>query len=318
MKILFATILSLAVILIASSCSMNTINESDGNKIDFSGSNNWMSCIADDTLIREMSIPGTHDTCAQYDFLGLSGTAAAQDLSLSELLQAGVRHVDIRLYWDGTECKIHHGITYQHMNFDDVLTICYNFLDENPTETIIFMIYKEWKCEDSDICQPILDRINANPTRWITTTSAENLTVGECRNKLILVKRFKGLDGIGIPSGSAIGQLHQVDDYKTNDLDSYWEELKSHLDTMMNATNPAFTTVWSSGYFEGQFGIPNIRLNSSVTNVKLENYLDGSYDEQDKKYTKVHFGIIGCDHITKRLAYKIYRINLSEYDDKAR
>ena len=306
------------MVLFFTSCSMDKINETDGNKIDFAGSTSWMSKISDETLIRKMTIPGTHDTCAQHDFLGLSGTAAAQDLSLTELLNSGVRHIDIRLYWDGTECKIHHGITYQFMNFDDVLKICYDFLDANPSETIIFMIYKEWKCEPSDICQPILDRINATPERWITVTSAENLTLSECRGKLVLVKRFKGLDGIGIPSGSAIGQLHQVDDYKTNDLDQYWVELREHLDNMMNTTNPAFTTVWSSGYFEGQFGIPNIRMNSSVTNEKLENYFDGIYDGQDKKYSKNHFGIIGADHITKRLAYKIYRINLDEADDAAR
>lgn len=143
-----------------------------------------MNKVSDDTLIRKMSIPGTHDTCAQYDFLRLSSTAAAQDLSLNELLQAGVRHLDIRPYWDGKECKIHHGITYQYMNLDDVLDVCYRFIAENPSEAIIFMVYKEWKCSDSDICIPILDKINANSDKWVTVTSAENLTLGECRGKI--------------------------------------------------------------------------------------------------------------------------------------
>lgn len=107
-----------------------------------------------------------------------------------------------------------------------------------------------------------------------------------------------------------------MDDYKTKDLESYWDELKIHLDNMKNSTNPSFTVVWSSGYFEGQFGIPNIRLTSSVTNPKVENYLDGIYDGEDKKYTKCNLGIIGMDHITKRLAYKIYRINLTAEDDE--
>lgn len=276
----------------------------DGNQKDYEGSNNWMSQVADETLIRKMTIPGTHDTCANYDFMSLSSTAAAQDLSLKQQLEAGVRQIDIRMYNNGKEILIHHGITYQHMNYNQVLSICYDFLEKNPSETILFFIMAEYKSSDADICDGVMAGINANPEKWLTVNSAENLTLGQCRGKLVLVKRFNGIDGVGIPGGSGIGQLHQLNSAKTSNLEAYWNNLLEDLNKMESSENPAFSIVWSAGYFEGQYGIPNIRMTSSCINPKMDEYLSG------KMHSHAHLGIIGMDHITKRLAYKIYSVNL--------
>ena len=301
------------------SCSMD-FNLRDGNQTVYKGSEHWMQEIDDDILIRNMTIPGTHDTCAQHDFFALSSTAAAQDLSLNELLYAGVRQVDIRLYYNGSYCEIHHGITYQYMSFDDVLNICYAFLEANPTETIIFVIKSEWKCEDSDICPSVEEAVTADSDKWITTTDATSLTLGTCRGKCVLVKRFSGLNSYGIPRGSGTGQLHQVDDACTSDLTTYWTNLYNDLEDQLGNSTEPFTIVWSSAYFEGQFGIPNIRMVSSSVNPKLEAYLDGSNTTGSSlAYTQCHLGMIGVDHITRRLAYKIYRTNFTNdtYDENS-
>lgn len=300
-KILKITVFLFLCIL--TSCQMDW-SYIGGNEKDYEGSESWMSEVSDDTLIRKMTIPGTHDTCAQHDFIFLSSTAAAQDLNLVQLLNAGVRQIDIRMYNNGKDITIHHGITYQFKNYNEVLKTCYDFLEKNPTETILFFIMAEYKSEDSDILDGVMEGINKNPEKWIIEPSAENLTLGECRGKLVLVKRFTGLDGTGIPCGSGIGQLHQLNQYKTSDLKAYWESIQTDFATMETSENPAFTIVWTAGYFEGQFGIPNIRKTSSCVNPKVDDFFT------DKARTKKHYGIIGMDHITKRLAYKIYSVNL--------
>ena len=55
----------------------------------------WMKELPDNTPLREMSIPGTHDSGALHSIGDVAGKC--QDLSIADQLAIGVRFFDIRL-----------------------------------------------------------------------------------------------------------------------------------------------------------------------------------------------------------------------------
>ena len=79
----------------------------------------WMAGAADARLLSELSIPGTHDSGAQYEpYPGLSKN---QDLTIAQQLAAGVRYLDIRCRNVDDRFSIYHGSIDQGQTFDDVL-----------------------------------------------------------------------------------------------------------------------------------------------------------------------------------------------------
>jgi hypothetical protein len=102
---------------------------------------NWMSYINDNILLSQLSIPGTHDSCAHFG----GSLYECQHLRLNEQLVLGIRFVDIRCRHFRNNFTIHHEGKYQNMNFTDVLQICKDFLLINPGECIIMRIKKEYK-----------------------------------------------------------------------------------------------------------------------------------------------------------------------------
>lgn len=84
----------------------------------------WMTSLIDLVHVSELSIPGTHDTMARYG--GPNGEC--QTLTLPDQLESGIRVLDIRCRHIGNAFAIHHGVFYQHANFDDVLKMTVDFL----------------------------------------------------------------------------------------------------------------------------------------------------------------------------------------------
>lgn len=129
--------------------------------------NAWMGAINDNTLLSALSIPGTHDSGARVEPIG--GTAKCQNLSISEQLEAGTRYLDIRCRHIGDAFAIHHGSIYQNLNFNDVVTACYNFLNAHPTETIIMSVKEEYDATNNtrSFEQTFDSYTQANPTKWV-------------------------------------------------------------------------------------------------------------------------------------------------------
>ena len=57
--------------------------------------NAWMKEVDDNTLITNMSIPGSHDSGATHSIFDVAGKC--QDLSIKTQLTIGVRFLDLRL-----------------------------------------------------------------------------------------------------------------------------------------------------------------------------------------------------------------------------
>ena len=99
----------------------------------------WMRAVPDDTPLGRMTIPGTHDSCAMYG----GHLVSCQSLSLRDQLEAGIRFLDIRLRAAYDRLDVHHGIVYQYLSFDDVMSEVGEFLRRQPTEAVIMRIKEE-------------------------------------------------------------------------------------------------------------------------------------------------------------------------------
>ena len=104
------------------------------------GTENWMSHVPDDTRLSELSIPGTHDSCANVGGF----FCETQDFDFVDQLRAGVRFLDIRCRPSGNRFAIHHGICFLSLFFEDILEEVRTFLANHPTETVLMRIKEEF------------------------------------------------------------------------------------------------------------------------------------------------------------------------------
>jgi len=102
----------------------------------------WMKELRDSLLITAISIPGTHDTMAGTDSPNLG--VITQSMNLEEQLESGIRALDIRVKHQGGNFPIFHANFFLGFFItDDVLTVTKNFLEDNPSETVIINLQQE-------------------------------------------------------------------------------------------------------------------------------------------------------------------------------
>lgn len=110
--------------------------------------NAWMSEVDASRSLANMTILGTHDSCAVHEIVGIG---KCQHLSLSQQLNIGVRYLDIRCGVKNGSFQMHHGPIDEQLSFDDVMNSCLTFLSQNPSETIFMRIKQEHSSvSDSD------------------------------------------------------------------------------------------------------------------------------------------------------------------------
>lgn len=167
----------------------------------------WMSEVPDDLSLSEISIPGTHNSAA--NFVRMAYFTKCQWDSVYSQLKEGYRILDIRLAIDGGQLITAHDIFPCRTTvdlFSPVLTAemvidqCLTFLKENPTETVLFIAKRETHDDISEV-QLLLDElIRSHEDRWLLTDHIP--TLGEARGKIVLLRRYddhadlKGRSGI--------------------------------------------------------------------------------------------------------------------------
>lgn len=92
----------------------------------------WMDCIEDDTLLKQVAIPGSHDAGTT----GMFYMSETQSRSILDQLQCGSRYIDLRVGIKKDVLTIYHGPIYG-MTLDEALSDLKTFLLAHPTETII-------------------------------------------------------------------------------------------------------------------------------------------------------------------------------------
>ena len=158
----------------------------------------WMSSLNDNTSLREVNMPGSHDTMALYSIGDLAGQC--QSLSLKDQLNLGVRFLDIRLKEDNNKLKAVHGFVDQKASFESITNTIEYFIEKHPQEFIIMSIKEEAKASNSNI--PFEDSLKTYLDKdiYLKDTNIPE-KVGDVRGKILLLSRYPN-STIGIPAYS--------------------------------------------------------------------------------------------------------------------
>ena len=325
--IMIAIIVVILVVLFVSDDDMATSADIDMS-VPYSDTAEWMSYLQDDSYLSEITIPGTHDSCAENVALGY--VMRCQDTSISKQLENGYRYLDLRVAMDetddGNKIKLVHNFIDCHnsgslfsdnLYFEDVCGDIYKFLQKHTSETVIVNI----KIEDddhsvSDIQKLLVDEILSNKDYWYYEN--EIPTLGEARGRIVLATRFKDAAELGITGLNMIWaeqdnttpvdipyelivngsfRLWVQDRYKYSVEDKY-EAVVDGLENCEADSNTLFLNfVSTSG--DGAIGHP--RGYAQALNELLMEY---------KLKDETSYGIIIVDFATSDLARHIYYTNL--------
>lgn len=266
----------------------------------------WMGFVDGKKKLTDLTIPGTHDTCAYT--VPLNVGAACQTMDVTEQLHAGIRYLDIRLKRgndnDGVLWLYHASVALDLRFEQDVLPACYDFLRKNPSETIFMSI----KQEDSDgpaIFDWLDPMIKRNRDRWHLDKDRVP-TLDEVRRKIVLFRRFSSHDvGLDTETGWPDNDFNSFnnhgvkfrvqDKYKIFSLvnmdDKYDDYVHSMLDdakkpqnidrffiNFASGTGALTPQTLATGYLSAKDG----------TNVHLHRYMEGSLSGR--------YGIIPMDY----------------------
>ncbi len=157
---------------------------------------NILTNLKDDIYLSEVNIAGTHDSATAY--VAMENMARCQDKTIAEQLSMGVRFLDIRLSKKGDEFYLVHSLAdcysdkekTKRMAFGEVLGVCKSFLADNPKETIILSIKQDRGIINRWFFPPFYDKyIRGDESCWYLSNRVP--TLGECRGKLVLMRRCK-------------------------------------------------------------------------------------------------------------------------------
>ena len=247
-------ILTIVFAFLTLSCAVFGFTNIVKQKVKGTDYSNWMSKVDSTTLVKDMNIPGTHDTMALYSIGDLAGQC--QSLKLDDQLKIGVRFLDIRLQLVKDELKAVHGFVDQRDNFTNVVNIVSSFLKSHSSEFIIMSIKEEEDPSKSTITFD--DAVKKyQKDYWYTPSDISTTTLGELRGKMVVLSRYAN-STIGIPAYEGWADnatfdlpngIHVQDEYKLENTDTKIEAIKNCFAQSTSSLKINFL----SGYLDGGF-----------------------------------------------------------------
>ncbi|KUI69102.1 1-phosphatidylinositol phosphodiesterase [Cytospora mali] len=166
----------------------------------------WMGSIDDDKWLSNITIPGTHDSCARSNV----PFVRTQYLSISQQLALGIRFFDLRLrrHDDGKLYCYHGGMPInlpKGLSFQEVMDQVWQFIGpedgQKATETVLISINNddksaEQKSNPKIFYDAVKEAVEITPTyedgskRWYTEPVTAKL--GDVRGKAVLLRRYYG------------------------------------------------------------------------------------------------------------------------------
>lgn len=253
-----ALILGVSLGLSASVLGVFGLYGSVNPKVPESKAGDWLGQMSDLTLIKDISMPGSHDAMALYALGDLAGRC--QSLSLASQLEAGVRFLDIRLQNQNDTLKAVHGIVDEKEKFPAIVKTIDTFLTEHPTEFVIVSIKEEEKAKGGtkDFETLVVDSLTE---KWYTG-NVMPAALGQVRGKAILLSRYAD-SKFGVPAYGgwqdnatfALPNLiHVQDEYKINDIQVKKDAIKKCLETtnglgLLSPMTLNFFSAYRTSYF---------------------------------------------------------------------
>lgn len=274
--------------------------------------NNWITPLDGSIYVSQMSIPGSHDAAtgeAMATFVG-DLFAQTQEQTLQVQWNLGVRCFDLRpaLYdknevviW-GTkdyELWLYHGMTRIAVSWATAMNTIKANLASNPGEFAMVLFRHEDEStafkntNTTDFDNYMKAWVNANKN-WIVEWKPD-ITIDECRGKLILISRFSGSweygcftgwshDAAGTTatvrnaSGSISGTMYVQDYYNPSSHDTKFTSITKYLDIAQQFhTVDAMKNHWMLNHISGYVGSSTsntYRANAAAQNPKVIEYLN--------------------------------------------
>lgn len=157
----------------------------------------WMSKLKNEIPLSALSIPGTHNSPTHHKALP---SVRCQAVGVKEQLQNGVRFLDIRVQPESPEDLSKDGLILVHSAFPisltgnkyfrDLVDTVLEFLEANPTETVIMSLKREGvgKATDQQLSKILKDHYAGDNAKWFTENRIP--TLGEARKRIVLIRRF--------------------------------------------------------------------------------------------------------------------------------
>lgn len=308
LKITIIAILCLSITLTVVACNKKVDKD---DEITFTSAN-WMARIDGNTLLSRISIPATHDSGASYDFV----FSQCQNLSIAEQLKIGIRCFDLRLGFLDTQSddlEIFHGPIRQDVYFEDIVNDFENFLDNNPSETIIIFIKNENDADKDRFFNALNEYFEDEKDMFYLEN--EIPTLDEVRGKVVLLNRFDGSKNVGVQCANgwrdnAVFEMNNgvncfVQDYYNLDVEENlavkWNYTK---ELMQKDTGNDYVFNFTSGYVPIDLGIPDIKIVAEYMHEKL---IDEFAAMPDGNY-----GMILLDFADENLSKLIYEKNFAD------
>ncbi|MFH9471045.1 phosphatidylinositol-specific phospholipase C [Streptomyces clavifer] len=227
------------------------------------GTQDWMGGIADSTPLQRLTIPGTHNSGARHGGLW----TACQNTTVTEQLNSGVRFLDIRCRISGDAYAIHHGAYYQHLNFDDVLGACRDFLAQRPSETVLMRVKQEYSQESDAAFRRIFDiYLDGRGWRPLLRLDPTLPNLGAARGKVVVLADNGGLPGVRYADP---GIFDVQDDYMAEPGAKY-PKIEAHFRRAAQQPGKLFMNYVSTAAL-----LPP-RWNSDRLNPQVHSFLDGT------------------------------------------
>lgn len=232
----------------------------------------WMARFKDSTKLSEMTIPGTHDAAAYKYTTREPEWWNCQTTALFRQLEAGIRALDIRYALEDDKLLLVHAAeTLDHtVQLIHVIFGLHEWLRLHPTETIIVSLkydrpndrHSERLREEK--IKAVLDQ--TIPKGFWLDNVTTNSTLGDCRGKLVLFRRFElhrgpGFDvshdwagnhpGFSIPFAS--GGDARIEDFyllqnhpgdTNHHIDEKWQATVKHLEAARDAIAKGTQSLW--------------------------------------------------------------------------
>ena len=157
----------------------------------------WMKSLADNRLIADLSLPGSHDACTAdgwyYKDLGKLAEASAktQDLTIREQLKVGMRVFDLRpeRMHDGTSyvLRCSHGIMYTKLLVSDFFQQLKEFLAANPSEFCLLTVDLSATTDKAAWGKEFTELVSSAEFRSMFADFKPRLTVGEMRGHVLML-----------------------------------------------------------------------------------------------------------------------------------
>lgn len=240
---------------------------------------NWMSQLDDNVSIRNINMPGSHDTMALYSIADLAGQC--QSLSLHDQLNLGVRFLDIRLKEDHDKLKAVHGFIDQKVSFETITKTIEEFIEKNPGEFIIMSVKEEANSSNSEISFENSLKTYLNKDIYLKDTELPN-KLGDVRGKVMLLSRYEG-STIGVPaydgwkdsvSFTLPNDIYVQDTYQITSAEQKQDEIVKCFNEAGHALKINFLSAYRTDTFPPSYAVSAAEDINPWINEEINKYND--------------------------------------------